>query len=248
MIASGVTLLGKASSFKSGFYSQAFFNLTIGLERTAKLILLLDYYFENDHTFFDNKTLIGYSHNLNKLFEAVKDVSEKLVTDENYKFPDTELHNELILFLSDFAKTTRYYNLDLLTNTKKNQYDPIKAWNTDIGSLILKKYPLRKKSQVPEILIKAIEPHTRVMGTAEDHSPLNSLMEATQNNRRSEHINKYGRLLILQIVRTMAVTVSELTMKAYKEQTTDIPVLTDFFRIYHNEDSYFLKRKTWTVI
>jgi len=249
MVASGLTLLGKASSFRPGLYSQAFFNLTIGLERTAKLVVLLDYYFDNDHTFFDDNGLRNkYGHDLNKLLETSKQISETLVTDERYKFPDTELHKKLILFLSDFAKTTRYYNLDLLTNTCRNQYDPIKAWNADIGSLILKKYPLRKKSQAPEVLIKAMEPHTRVMGTAEDHSPLNSLMGAAENNHKSEHINKYGRLLILQIVRTMAESISELTMKAYKEQTTDIPVLTDFFRIYHNEDSYFLKRKTWTVI
>lgn len=249
MIASGVTLLGKASSFRHGLYSQAFFNLTIGLERTAKLVVLLDYYFKNNHTFFDDKSLRDkYGHDLNKLLETSKRISEKLVTDKRYKFPDTELHKKLIIFLSDFAKTTRYYNLNLLTSTGTNQHDPIKTWNADIGSLILKKYPLRKKSQVPEILIKAMEPHTRVMGTAEDHSLLNSLMGAAQNSHKSEHINKYGRLLILQIVRTMADTISELTMKAYKEQTSDIPVLTDFFRIYHNEDSYFLKRKTWAVI
>ena len=249
MIASGVTLLGKANSFRPGLYSQAFFNLTIGLERTAKLVVLLDYYFDNDHTFFDDNSLRNkYGHDLNKLLETSKRISKKLVTDERYKFPDTELHKKLILFLSDFAKTTRYYNLDLLTNTGKNQRDPIKVWNADIGSLILKKYPLRKKSQAPEALIKAMGPRTRVMGTAEEHSLLKSLVGAAQKSYKSELINKFGRLLILQIVRAMTETISELTMKAYKEQTSEIPILTDFFRIFHNEDSYFLKRKTWIVI
>lgn len=249
LIAAGVTLLGKASSFKSWLYSHAFFNLTIGLERTAKLILLLDYYYENNHTFFDDNTLRKrYGHDLDKLLMDAKDVSEKLVTNESYKFPDTQLHKKLISFLSDFAKITRYYNLNFLTNSEINQHDPIKTWNTDIGRLILKEYPLRKKNRVPVLLIKAIEPHTRVTGTAEDHSLLNSLMGAAENSRRSEHINIYGRLLIMQIARAMAETISELTLKAYKERTVDIPVLTDFFRIYFNEDSYFLKRKTWTVI
>lgn len=175
-------------------------------------------------------------------------MSEKRVADENHKFPDTELHKKLISFLTDFAKTTRYYNLDFLTNIGSNQYDPIKVWNADIGNLILKEYPLRKKSRVPQHIIEEIEPHILVRGSAEDHSPVNSVMEAAQKSHKSEHINKYGRLLILQIARALAETISELRMKAYEEQASDIPDLNDYFRIFLNKDNYFLKRKTWRVI
>ena len=38
LIASGVTLLGRASYARAGLYGQAFFNLSIGFERTAKLM------------------------------------------------------------------------------------------------------------------------------------------------------------------------------------------------------------------
>lgn len=153
MIGSGVTLLSKANSFSVGVYSQAFFDLTIGLERTAKLIVLLDYYFENGHTFFDDSTLKKkYGHDLKKLLAATKKVSDELVTKELYKFPDTKLHEKFISFLSDFAKTTRYYNLNILTNSGSGQHDPIKTWNSDIGELILKEYPLRRKSKIPDEL------------------------------------------------------------------------------------------------
>ena len=99
MIGSGVTLLSKANSFEVGIYSQGFFNLTIGLERTAKLIVLLDYYFKNDHAFFDDNTLRKrYGHDLEKLLKDAKQVSEEVETKEMCKFPDTELHKKFIAF------------------------------------------------------------------------------------------------------------------------------------------------------
>lgn len=249
MIGSGVTLLSKANSFSSGIYSQAFFNLTIGLERTAKLIVLLDYYFKNGHTFYDDGTLKKqYGHDLEKLLQAARQASSELVTEEMYKFPDTQLHKKFIAFLSEFAKTTRYYNLNLLTKTGVGQSDPIRTWSVDIGGMILKKYPMKQKSKTPDEIIELMEPHILVRGSAEDHSPIGSLRDAADNAHRSEHINKYGRLLALQITRAMAETLSELRMKAYTERADDIPDMNDFFRVYLNNDKFFLSRKTWKPI
>lgn len=243
MIGTGVTLLGKAASSSSGVYSQAFFNLTIGLERTAKLVVLLDYYFKNGHKFFDDGTLkTKYGHDLEKLLQDAKLVSDAMVTKEMYRFPDTELHRKFISFLSDFAKTTRYYNLNFLTNGNKGQSDPIKTWNVDVGNLILKTYPLRGKRKVPDELIDLMEPHTRVLGSAEDHSLINSVRGSVENSYRSEHINKYGRLLALQITRALASTLGELGT------AEDIPYMSDFFRVYMNDDKMFLSRKTWRPI
>jgi hypothetical protein len=47
LIASGVTLLGRANYAHAGLYGQAFFNLSIGFERAAKLIYIADYAIEN---------------------------------------------------------------------------------------------------------------------------------------------------------------------------------------------------------
>ena len=46
-IAQGVTALGKANHAQKGIYTQAFFGLSIGLERLAKLILLADHAISN---------------------------------------------------------------------------------------------------------------------------------------------------------------------------------------------------------
>lgn len=249
MIGSGVTLLDKANSSSVGIYSQAFFNLTIGLERTAKLVVLLDHYFKNSHKFFDDATLKQkYGHDLEKLLKAAKDIADSLTTGDFYKFPDTQLHRKFISFLSEFARTIRYYNLNVLTAQSNNQSDPIKTWNGEIGDLILEKHPPRFKNRVPDELVERMERYTMVLGTTEDHSPIRSVRSSIENSQRSSHINKIGRLLALQITRGLAEALSELRMKAYKEQASDIPDMNDFFRVYLNDDRMFLSRKTWKPI
>ena len=44
-IAHGVTVLGRASHAQTGLYAQAFFGISIGLERMGKLIFLANFVF-----------------------------------------------------------------------------------------------------------------------------------------------------------------------------------------------------------
>jgi hypothetical protein len=50
-LALGTTLLGRANHAYPGLYSQAFFALSIGFERTGKLIFISDYAIGNGGTF-----------------------------------------------------------------------------------------------------------------------------------------------------------------------------------------------------
>ena len=46
--AHGVTVLGRANHAQTGLYTQAFFGLSIGLERMGKLIFLADHAIRSD--------------------------------------------------------------------------------------------------------------------------------------------------------------------------------------------------------
>ena len=60
----GVTVLAKANYAHHGHYPQAFFALSIGIERAAKLELLLEHAIQNGGRFPANKQLRDYGHNL----------------------------------------------------------------------------------------------------------------------------------------------------------------------------------------
>ena len=154
LIASGVTLLGRASYARTGLYGQAFFNLSIGFERTTKLIYIADYAIDNAGEFPSNdilKNTIG--HDLDQLFSHVEVISTKRRSGKEFsERPHTDIHNGIVQTLTEFARTTRYYNLDLVTGGKavRNCRDPMTAWNERVIQPILEKHckPARRKGSI----------------------------------------------------------------------------------------------------
>lgn len=63
-------------------------------------------------------------------------------------------YNLVINFLSNFARSTRYYNLDILTGKEIKLLNPLEEWK-DIEDCILKKYNVKstKEKQDKNLLI-----------------------------------------------------------------------------------------------
>jgi hypothetical protein len=102
----GVTVLAKANYAHHAHYPQAFFALSIGMERAAKLALLLEHAIRNEGHFPASRQLRDYGHNLKNL---LRDVDQIDVGD--YKLPATPIHVAILDTLSEFAMNiTRYYN------------------------------------------------------------------------------------------------------------------------------------------
>lgn len=112
-LADGLDCLRKANVYEKGMYYKAFFSLSIGLERLLKLIIMYEYRIRNNGNFPDNKEIKTKGHNLYEMFNIV--VPEIL---------ENDLYNNIIKFLSNFAKTTRYYNLDVLTGEEIQELNP----------------------------------------------------------------------------------------------------------------------------
>ena len=132
-LAEGLDCLRKASVYEKGMYYQAFFSLSIGIERLLKLIIIYDHRAKNNGNFPENKEIKAKGHDLYEMFNVV--VPNILKND---------LYNSTINFLSDFAKTTRYYNLDVLTGKEIQKLNPLEEWN-NIEKMILKEYKVEIK-------------------------------------------------------------------------------------------------------
>jgi hypothetical protein len=117
---------------QTAYYGQAFFALSIGLERAAKLALVVDHALEHGGTFPHHKVLRDYGHKLNELLEQIDEIAKcRGHTAAEERLPRTVIHEGIVKVLSDFASnTTRHYNLDLVTGHPRasQQDDPIRAW------------------------------------------------------------------------------------------------------------------------
>ena len=104
LIGSGVTALGRANyADKKGEYYTAFFGLSVGLERLAKLILVADYVISNSGQMPEERVVRRFGHKLVELMQAANGVVEKYNLNLGYKRPTTAISQQIVECLDAFA-------------------------------------------------------------------------------------------------------------------------------------------------
>lgn len=127
MLEVGIKTLAHADFNRQDLYYAGFFNVTIAIERICKLVLdPQEFYMTGE--FLKSGELSKSGHSLIDLYEKVQEI-EKSFSDVSSSrevgIPSNELE-DILNFLTDFAKKNRYYNLDSLT--KNGGADPIERW------------------------------------------------------------------------------------------------------------------------
>jgi len=254
-LSSGITALGIAHHAKPGLYTQAFFGLSVGIERTAKLIIIADYLIENAGKFPSNLELRKYRHNLEALLDHCDSLSEKYRKGkESWERPNDAIHRAIISTLSEFSTLTRYYNLDFLSGGEASKHvDPVKAWWEDVGLRILDRhFSANKRKRLKEQsleLSKASEATVSVRFQAEDGSWILNLGSLMIKSAETEVVQRYGRLYTLQIVRWLSWLVYDLShLGADKRRIEPLYGLHELFVQFMQEDQTLRTRKRWPLV
>lgn len=150
--------LGELQRIDEGndFYHPAFLLLSMGLERLMKCVLCLRH-FEKRRTYPSNSRLKALGHNLEVLLENV--VSEcfdseyrasRPAADQDAKeLEDNPRFRALLTVLSGFGRTSRYYNLDVVSGREIQEEAPEQQWQS-LESEILRDHPLLFKRMVED--------------------------------------------------------------------------------------------------
>lgn len=117
LLGNGLNALRKADLYNKGLYYQAFFSLSIGIERLLKIIIINEYRVNHEGAFPTDINPRKFGHDLIKLCEYI-----------GIRFENNPLHVKIIGFLNDFAKRSRYYNIDSMMNTSIEYEDPLSDW------------------------------------------------------------------------------------------------------------------------
>lgn len=254
-LAIGISALGKANYAQHAYYGQAFFALSIGLERAAKLALVVDYAVEHNGMFPSNRMLLGYGHKLNVLLDLADEIAKRrALAGVAKRLPHTPIHVGIIDVLSDFADNiTRYYNLDLVTGDPRaaGQMDVIRAWFERVTMAVLAAhYEPRQRERHQrnaQLVDQILGENAKVFFHSEEGHVLNSLYEASAQTGITDFARPYTRMYVMQILRFLGSLLSELGYAAHRRQLDMIPELSEFFATFNNSDSYFKRRKTWSI-
>lgn len=261
-LAIGVTALGRANYVHKAYYYQAFFALGVGLERSAKVALVVDYALDNSGRYPPEENFRRYGHDLSALLENTDRMAEKrnLLRKEN-RLPHSTIHKGIIGVLTDFANNiTRYYNLNLIvTHQHKEKAEeisgekdsPIKAWFERVTLPVLKfhykPHHQMRDERNAKIMNHLYENMAFVRYHAENGSAIDSPGKASMHMALTKFAVRYTRMYTMQIFRFVGTTLSELGSIANQQGSEDIPYFNEMFLKYDATDAYFKSRKTWSI-
>lgn len=253
-LATGVTVLGRANHAQQGLYSQAFFALSIGFERLAKLILVAARAIENNGAWLTDQELRRIGHDISALLNACEPISATyLAGREPGTRPDGAIHRGIVTMLSEFARTTRYYNLASLSGAGAAQMrEPIEAWWENVGQLILDRHysvAQQAKDDAQATLMESLlSDVTMVLHHDEASRRVSTIKAMMARAGATRIVQRYGRLYVMQLIRWLSTIISELSHKgAYELRIEALLGLDEPFRIFRNEDRYLIGRKTWSI-
>jgi|ERR1041385_1526194 hypothetical protein len=255
-IASGVTALGKGNYAQPAYYAEAFFALSIGFERSAKLAIVVDHAMNHNGEFPSGHEIRQYGHNLRDLLAVTDRISRRLAqtaTPSNC-LPSTAIHKAIIDILNDFAtNVTRYYNLDVITwGAKVHQSDdPVKAWYERVTLPILDQHwrgaSRSRAERDASIIASRLGEYAIVSHQSESREPLDNIYAASFETGRAKAVAPYTRMYVLQIARFFCHLMSDLTFASHKSLSENVPYLSEFFAIFNNDDAYFKRRRNWSI-
>lgn len=233
-LAEGLDCLRKANVYEKGMYYQSFFSLSIGLERLLKLIIIYEYRLRNNGDFPDNKEIKSKGHNLHEMFNIVVP-----------KILENNLYNNAINFLSNFAKTTRYYNLDVLTGKEIEKLNPLSEWN-NIEKMILKEYNVKIRD-IPNKngLSNNLNQITDVLFFDMNSNQINNAMYIVDEIEQRDVIQGYNVLVFYKIIRVLVNILAE-----YELKNNLFPCLREYFVYFRGNytDGEIRRKKSWRNI
>ncbi len=255
LIGSGATALGRAS-YADGFgeYYTAFFGLSIGIERQAKLILSSDYAIDHAGALPGSTVVKGYGHDIKKLCAKADEIAGKRNLALTYPKPDDPICWQVVECLASFAEASkgRYANFEVIGNPAFDPAnEPVERWWISVIEPILDKHYRGRSAEArvrhnAQIIDAMIGGFTSVRHFDERGRSMTDVATASERTGQTERARKYGRFYTLCVVRWLAEIFTELTQDAgYTDTLAVLFGHHEFFVTYRNPDNFLLNRKRW---
>jgi hypothetical protein len=254
LVGSGVTGLGRAN-FSDGFgeYYTAFFGLSVGLERLAKLILVVDHSILNGGSMPRQQVIRKFGHNILGLVDAAERVSEKHNVDLDYTRPRGSITKEILQCLDSFAdaKKGRYANFGSLVDPVLGEEEPIRKWWEKVAESILRdhfygKGVERRAEKRAEYIEFSLSDTAITHYVDETGDTLQDTRSVSIRRRQSETVQRYGRYYSLVIVRWLSDLYCRLARSAcYNNRIDAYYGSWEHLQVYIVHDKYLKRRKVW---
>jgi hypothetical protein len=245
-LALGLTELRAANVHNKGAFYSSLLNISVGMERLMKAIIIMQHMLNNDLLAPTKNQLKNYGHNIIELYdECVKiSISNKVKLPNRRSLNNT--NQKLLELLSDFAQTTRYHNLDALS-TQQAGKDPLEHWGK-IMLLILEqdvtKQQRGKILKTARMVASNIDDMTMTIMQGLNKQPLTT-EEALALPGLHDQAVGYAVLHLMNIFSPIRDLISELSRLAYGFDVAPFPQMQEFLEWIYDDRQYVLRKRKW---
>lgn len=251
-LATGLTELRNANLNERGRFYSAFFQLANGIERLAKLALILDHMAQNSMSAPGQAAVRGYGHDLQRLIAMVSAAVVQRGYSLGSPFPTDPLCARMLRFLSEFATGMRYANLDGLASGNR-QRDPLDEWNEilqEAANLQLNSNTRRRINERAAGIATALTGFADVLADDLAGEPL-TIRTALSEPAILDAASKYMVWEVLTLLSPLRDATAEAGKAAHHIATSvvrngeRVPVLREFFDFIWLDRKYALRKKRW---
>lgn len=247
-LSAGLTSLARAGTHDKGAFYSALFNLSIGLERLCKSMIIIERMLTSNLVAPSEAEMRRLGHNLLKLYDEICAISiSRNMPLKGFGELDS-ITQSVIRLLNDFSKSSRYHNLDTLASGGGGK-DPLAEWNKILGEIVSTDIPSHILSKKRGEIRSAIAPYKDiffVIGTGLDGSSL-SYNEAFELPAIHELAVKRAVLRLVTFFVSLRGVISKQCGDVYGLglSSPPIPQMQEFLEWLWDDRSYVLRKKKW---
>lgn len=235
-------------SEKGNFYS-ASFQLSIGLERLMKSILVIDHMVRNKMSTPTIKEMKKKGHKLTVLFDAVGDLQLPSGPNPVAAFPRTGTAFEILTLLGDFAEKTRYFNLDSLSESQSVD-DPLLRWNIIYSKILAEDVSEKKRDRIKQesdLMASMIDGLVTVFAHGLDQQPLD-VQKMLASPQLQDTAAPHAVYYVTTVIHVLREVLSAISMGAYQVTAggpAAIPDMGEFFHWLWLDRPSIVRKKRW---
>lgn len=255
-LCNGLTALRRANlGDKKGLFYSAFFELSIGFERTLKLVLILDHMARNQLVPPDSKTIEGYGHKLCALFDGTKVICVVRNVTALNTFQSNSSSIDILGFLDDFAHPGgRYSNINKLTGNKhQSMADPIMQWG-EIANQVMRKHATpreRKRAEVNGQVVSAAFGNVSVSLISDLDQQQLDIARLFTRTSELDAAAKHAIYALVTLIAALREVIDSLCHSAWEASPAgrsgmpDVPDMKEFFQFAWADKQYVMRKRMW---
>lgn len=249
-LGNGLTSIRQAASKGKGEWYSAFFQLSIGIERLMKSIIIVDHINRGQLQVLTPTVLKNtYGHDLLRLLKGVEQLKVSTTPNPVSTISNASTDYQILGFLNDFAKVARYHNIDGLTATPSGT-DPLTTWNDILKQVFSEDVPQKRQEQFiaeAKQTASTMSPGSIVLAHGLDKSSL-TMQKLIRNPLLQDEASGYVVCHLLNVLRPLEACLSDLTHASYglTGETVQVPDMCGHLIFLREKNSSNIrKRKRW---